>query len=328
VEIFDVRLLGVSQESAQKLLLTLILFTIVYVLHRVLRAIAWFFIYNRSGDQVRFWLRQLINGVLTLVLLLGTMSIWFEQPDRLAAALGIITVAVGFALQRVILAIAGYFVILQGKTFRIGERVEIGDVRGDVIAIGFVHTTLMEMGDPAKTDVPGGWVRSRQYTGRVISVSNAKIFDDSVHNFTRDFPYVWEEISVPVTYDTDRARAEQILLEAADRHTVKLAEIGAEALATMQRRYFVRMVDFAPRVYYRITDNWLELTVRFLVRDREIRDLKDAVSRDILAAFDEAEIGIASATYDIVGVPPLRFANGARAAGSSNSGGTQIPEAR
>lgn len=249
-----------------------------------------------------------MNGFLTIVLILGTMSIWFEEPNRLAATLGIISVAVGFSLQRVILAIAGYFVILQGKTYKVGERVAIGDdVNGDVIAIGFVFTTLMEMGDPTDPTGSGSWVRSRQYTGRVIAITNAKIFDDPVRNFTRDFPYVWEEISVPIRYESDRARAEAILLDAARRHTVQLAEIGKTALETMQRVYFVRLVDLTPRVYLRITDNWLELTVRFLARDREIRDLKDAVTRDILAGFDAAGIDIASSTYDIVGMPPVRL---------------------
>ncbi len=308
LEIFDIHLLGVSTESAKKLGLSIALLVIVVLLHRMALWLARTVFGDRTSDAARFWVRQAINGSLTIFLVLGTMSIWFEEPNRLAAALGIISVAIGFSLQRVILAIAGYFVILQGKTYKIGERVAIGDdVRGDVIAIGFVFTTLMEMGDPVDPSAEGGWVRSRQYTGRVIAVSNARIFDDPVRNFTRDFPYVWDEISVPIGYESDRARAESILLEAAQRHTVQLAEIGKTALETMQRLYFVRLVDLAPRVYYRITDNWLELTVRFVTPDREIRDLKDAVTRDILAGLDEAGISIASSTYDIVGLPPVRL---------------------
>lgn len=329
MEVFDIRLLGVSAESAQKLLLTIVLIGIVYAIRRASLWLAGVLIRDRSSDQTRFWFRQGIGGVLTVVLILGTMSIWFEQPNRLAAALGIITVAVGFSLQRVILAIAGYFVILQGKTYKVGERVSIGDdVRGDVIAVGFVFTTLMEMGDSSDPTRHGGWVRSRQYTGRVIAVSNAKIFEEPVRNFTRDFPYVWEEIAVPIRYGADRAQAERILVEAAERHTVKLTEIGRTALETMQRRYFVRLVDLAPRVYLRITDNWLELTVRFVARDREIRELKDAVTREILAGLDAAGIGVASGTYDIVGLPPIRLAGEAlpTASASDRSGDGDDPD--
>ncbi len=306
MEIFDVRLLGVSAESAQKLLLTMGLIVLIYVLRRILQGLAWLFLFNRASDQVRFWVRQAISAASVLLLALGTMSIWFEQPERLAAALGIITIAVGFALQRVILSLAGYFVILQGKTYRIGERIAVGDVRGDVIAIGFLHTTLMEMGESTGLDTSAQWVRSRQYTGRVVTLSNAKIFEDSVHNMTRDFPFVWEEISVPVPYSADREVAESIIVSAAVGHTVKLTEIGSAALETMQRKYFVRVVDLHPSVYYKITDNWLEMTVRFLARDRDIRELKNAITREILDGFDAAGIGIASSTYDIVGLPPVR----------------------
>lgn len=86
--------------------------------------------------------------------------------------------------------------------------------------------------------------------------------------------------------------------------------MGKDALERMQRRYFVQPADLSPRVYYRITDNWLELTVRFVVEDHGARDIKDAMSRDILTAFDAAGIGIASATYDIVGFPSIRVENG------------------
>jgi len=306
VEIFDVRLLGVSVESAQKLLLTTGLLVLTYVLRRIFQGLAWLVLFTRAGDQVRFWVRQAISAGSALLLALGTMSIWFERPERLAAALAIITLAVGFALQRVILSIAGYFVILQGKTYRVGERVTVGEVRGDVIAIGFLHTTLMEMGEPTGLDTSRQWVRSRQYTGRVVTLSNAKIFEESVHNMTRDFPFVWEEISVPIPYSADRKSAETIIRSAAADHTVKLAEIGGAALETMQRKYFVRVVDLHPSVYYKITDNWLEMTVRFLAKDRDIRELKDAITREILDGFDAAGIGIASSTYDIVGLPPVR----------------------
>ena len=217
-----------------------------------------------------------------------------------------ITVAIGFALQRVILSLAGYVLILQGKAYRVGERIAVGEVRGDVIAIGFVQTTLMETGDPASSNDPGGWVRSRQYTGRVISLTNAKIFDDSVHNFSRDSPFVWEEIAIRVPYGSDYKRAEAVLMQAAEDSTVEIAEIGEQALSDMRRKYFVDMVDLTPRVFWKATDNWLELTVRFIVRDRQIRAVKDRVTRDIVAGLADANVEIASATFGIVALPPLR----------------------
>ena len=125
--------------------------------------------------------------------------------------------------------------------------------------------------------------------------------------------YLWEEISIPISYTADRDRAEQILLECADRHTKRINEMSQEALRILCDRYFLHSYDLTPKVYYRITNNWLELTVRFVVREHAIRDLKDAVTRDLLKAFDAAGIGIATTTYNIVGFPPLPIKNDVQA---------------
>jgi small-conductance mechanosensitive channel len=185
----------------------------------------------------------------------------------------------------------------------------MGGVRGDVIALTLMQTTIMEMGQPApvQSDEPAVWVQSRQYTGRMVNVSNAAIFDQPVYNYTRDFPFIWEELRLPVSYGADRARVEKILLDAANQHTVSLAELSHDALQEMQRRYFMKAPEVKPRIYYRLTDNWLEMTVRFVARERDTRELKDAMSRDILTALEQAGIAIASSTFEVVGLPPLRI---------------------
>jgi hypothetical protein len=112
-------------------------------------------------------------------------------------------------------------------------------------------------------------------------------------------------MTVPISYRDDRRVAEKILLDAAQRHTVKSTELSEEAIKDLEQRYVVKRAELAPRVFFRITDNWLEMTVRFICEDHGIRALKDAMTRDILRALDEAKIGIASATFEIVGAPRL-----------------------
>ncbi len=318
MEILGIRLVGVTVENGQKLLLTLAFVAVVYLVGRALHGLARLVLWGRANERARFWTRQAIGLVTTILLVLGLLSIWFDDPTRLATALGLVTAGLAFALQKVVTAIAGYFVILRGKNFTVGDRITMGGVRGDVIGLGFIQTTIMEMGQPPAVQGadPAMWVRSRQYTGRVVTVSNDKIFDEPVYNYTRDFPYIWEEINIPISYTADRRRAEEILLAAAARHTVQAGEMSRQALEAMQRRYFVKPADLDPKVYYRLTDNWLELTVRFVAGEHGARDLKDAMSREILAEFDAAGIGIASATFEIVGIPPLRIQDRAgRAAG-------------
>ena len=151
------------------------------------------------------------------------------------------------------------------------------------------------------------WVKARQYTGRIVTISNAKIFDEPVYNYTREFPYIWEEISLPVGYKADRAKAERILLDACEKHTLKAADLDHNAIEEMKRRYQMEIGEMVPKVYWRLTDNWLELTVRFLCDEHGVRALKDKLSREILQKLDEAKIEIASSTYDIVGMPPLHI---------------------
>ncbi len=235
------------------------------------------------------------------------LSIWFNDPTRLATAFGLMSAGLAFALQQVVTAIAGYFVILRGSTFTVGDRISMGGVRGDVLRLGFIQTTIMEMGQPPSMQAadPAMWVRSRQFTGRIVTVSNSRIFAEPVFNYTRDFPLIWEEMALPITYQADRSRVEAILLEAAKRHAIDPDAMAAEAKSELQRRFGVQPIDLEPRVFYRITDNWLELTVRFIVETHRIRDAKDAMSRYIIIELDKAGIGIASATYDVVGFPSI-----------------------
>src|SRR3954468_6820309 len=106
------------------------------------------------------------------------------------------------------------------------------------------------------------WVQARQYTGRIVTVTNDKIFENPVYNYSRDFPYIWEELRVGSSLDADQARAEQIFLEVARCHTKRTNELGEDCLKEMERRYGLGRSDLEPRVFWRLTDNWVELSVR------------------------------------------------------------------
>jgi small-conductance mechanosensitive channel len=308
LEVFGVKLVGVNAETGRKLLFTLVLMVILWVLSRLIRAMLQLTLRRFGDKRVHFWGRQAVNLTTAAVLVVGIMSIWFDDQSGLVTFFGLVTAGLAFALQRVITAFAGYLLILRGKTFNVGDRIVMGGVRGDVVALDFLQTTIMEMGQPPSVQSadPAMWVRARQYSGRLVTVTNAKVFDEPVFNYTRDFPYLWEEIVIPVGYSGDWRRAEQILLEAARRHTQKIEEMGEEDVKELERRYAVRRANLKPRVYMRLTDNWVELTVRFIVKDHEIRDVKDAMAREILEAFTAAGISVASGTYDIVGLPEVK----------------------
>jgi small-conductance mechanosensitive channel len=257
----------------------------------------------------RFIVQQAVSLLVLVVVLFGTMRIWFADPERLATVIGLATAGVAVALQRVITAFAAYLIILRSSIFEIGDRITIGGVRGDVVSLGLMQTTVMEMGEPAnaQTGDPKVWVAARQYTGRLIRVTNDKIFDTPVYNYTREFPFMWEELTLPVKYGADRAAAESILLEAARRHTASHVAAATPAFERLRSRFLIpESVGLDPRVYLRLTDNWVELAVRFIAPVHGVRTLKDAMSREILAGFEAAGLEVASGTYEIVGMPSLK----------------------
>lgn len=302
---------GINAQNGRKLALSLGFLAIVLLVSWVIRWLVGAVLTRTKRETLhaKFWTRQAISILTVILIVLGLLSIWFNNPKGMTTAFGLMSAGLAFALQQVVTSIAGYFVILRGRIFAAGDRISMGGVRGDVVRVGFIQTTIMEMGEPP--NMQGGsrqtWVRSRQFTGRIATVTNSRIFTDPVFNYTREFPFIWEEMSIPITYKADRKRVEEILLEAARLHALNPDSMTIEAKENLQKRFGVQPIDLPPRVFYRLTDNWLELTVRFLLHTHGIRIAKDAMSRHIITALDEAGIGIASATYDIVGLPPIEI---------------------
>lgn len=309
LEFFHVHLVGVDAEGARKLALTIGFVLVAWLAGWLLRKLLARLGDNIGSSRFRFWSQQVTAILLTLVLVLGLLSIWFDNSSKLATVIGWVAAGVAVAMQRAITAFAGYLVILRGKTFNVGDRIVMGGVRGDVISLSFMQTRIMEMGEPPPVQdaEPAVWVHSRQFTGRICTVTNDKIFDEPVYNYTHRFPFIWDEIHLPLHYNDDRQRAETILLEAARAHALTRDKIPQACFDELDREYGLKDIEVDPRVYWRLTDNWLELAVRFLTHDHGTRAVKDAMSRDILSALDAAGMGIASATYEITGIAPVRL---------------------
>jgi small-conductance mechanosensitive channel len=300
---------GVGTKLLVSAALLLLLFGIHSAVSAALRRRTPARVEEQTQERRRFWIRQAAKLGAFVLLVAGLSIIWIDDPSRFTTIAGLVTAGLAVALQRVITSLAAYLIILRGRVFTVGDRITIGGVRGDVVTLGLMQTSVMEMGEPpgAHSGDPEVWVNARQFTGRIVKITNDKIFDTPVYNYTREFPYLWEEMHFPIGYGADRARAESILLDIARRHTDPIVARAEPAFTRLRERYFVAEVaQLAPRVYQRMTDNWIELSLRFLAPVHGVRTLKDAMTRDILSAFEDAKIQIASATFEIVGLPTVR----------------------
>jgi len=165
-----------------------------------------------------------------------------------------------------------------------------------------LRTTVMEIGE---------WVKADQYTGRVVSVANRVVFSDPVFNYTQHSRYLWDEIMVPVTYDTNWRRAVEIILAKGQELTKGFhAEAKAEFEEMTKKYPALHTVPVEPSVYIAMTDNWIELTLRYIVEARDRRPVKGQIHSELLNHFgEEPDITVASVTVDIVKLPPLKIGN-------------------
>jgi small-conductance mechanosensitive channel len=295
-------------ETEQRVLLTVALIAAIIVVSWLLQTLMRVTLRSDGEKPVSFWGRQIVRLLGIVVVILGVLEIWHPDAKSAGGAIGLITAGIAVALQRVITSFAAYLIILRGKIFNVGDRITIGGVRGDVIALDFMQTTVLEIGETPgeQGDAPSVWITARQYTGRVIRVTNDKIFDSPVYNFTRIFPYLWEEMQLPISYKDNRGEAERILLEVGHKHTDDIAREAKPHIEKLVKEFRLASTpEIEPHVYMRLTDNWVNFSMRFLVPIEGGRKIKDGISRDLIDRLDAAGIGIASGTYEIVGMPKL-----------------------
>ncbi len=266
----------------------------IYVLVRLLRQN----VINRFVSQIaqRGRARRAVNVVGYILAFFYVVAIFSDSLGQLTVFFGVAAAGIAFALQEVIASIAGWVAITLGGFYKIGDRVQLGGIKGDVIDTGLLRTTLVECGD---------WVNADLYNGRIVRIANSFVFKEPVFNYTANFPFLWDEITIPVKYESDRQLAREIL------NRVLLDVVGSyvreadSAWEQMALRYMVEDASVEPVVTMVATDNWVEFTLRYVVDYQRRRSTKDRLFSRILDAFDETEgrVSVASMTVHLVQTP-------------------------
>lgn len=229
--------------------------------------------------------------------------VWFEKFQSLSTFLGLLSAGLAIALKDFVTAIAGWLFLLVRRPFDTGDRIEIKGYRGDVIDIRVFKFTLMEIGQ---------WVEADQSTGRIVHLPNSLVITEGITNYTRGFPYVWNEIRVDVTFESDWRRAKEILTEIAERETGEFTASAQSDFDRVTSRYLLHFTHLTPIVYTRIAASGVALTVRHICPPRRRRGVEQAIAEAILDRFaDEPRIDLAYPTTRIFrhqaeGKPALR----------------------
>ncbi|MGC9356282.1 MAG: mechanosensitive ion channel family protein [Anaerolineae bacterium] len=287
-----------SNPLYQKIILSLVVLVLQFGVRRLLlHTVAP--IVPRASPHL-YQLRKLVNYAFTFVVILVLAAIWLEHLGNLTLTLGLIGAGLTFALQEVIGSIAGWLTIITGQHFAIGDRIEVGGIRGDVVDIGVLRTTLMEIGN---------WLHADTSTGRLVTVSNAFIFKQPLFNYSRNLHFIWDEVQIPVTYDSDWKGALEIMKEAVERHP-RYRELLPDAEGQYRRsRYNIalKQTPLEPRTFVQLTENWVELDLIYPVHTDIRRAFRSDVSRRILEAFETTKgITVAAPKLNVVGVSDER----------------------
>jgi len=216
---------------------------------------------------------------------------WMERLGSLTTIIGLTGAGLAVALHQVILNVIGWLFIVIVKPFEVGHRIEWGSVKGDVIDVRVFHTVLLEIGN---------WVDADQSTGRIVHCPNGSIFNQPLHNYSEGFEFIWNEIRILVTFESDWKKARAILLKHAQKEAEAHQALVQQRFRRMSKRYMIRQGKLTPIVYVTIADSGVELTLRYLTDAWQRRTSTDEICRGILEDFAaEKDVDFAYPTYRI-----------------------------
>ena len=216
-----------------------------------------------------------LTGLLALFLV---GRIWLEGVQSMATFLGLLAAGLAVALQTPLTNLAGWLFILWRRPFRVGDRVAIAGQTGDVIDIGMFQSTLLEV---------GGWVDGEQHTGRMIHLPNGQILSQPLVNYTKGFPYIWHEIPVLVTFESDWEEAKALFQAILTEHAGPASQEVQEQMRRATYGYPFAEADLAPRVVTKVEESGVALTLRYLCHPRERRASQEAIWEAILRALTQ-----------------------------------------
>ncbi len=284
-----------SDPTLQKFLILIAAIVFISLILRILQKSLAQYI---ESSEVRYRTRKFVKFLGFLLIVFIVSVLFSDKLGGMTVALGVAGAGVAFALQEVIASIAGWVAVSFGNFYKVGDRVQLGGIMGDVIDIGVLRTTLMECGQ---------WVKADQYNGRIVRVANSFVFKEPVFNYSADFPFLWDEISIPVKYGSDFRLAEKILAEVANEIVGGYVKAAKDSWKVMVNKYLIEDAKIEPMVTLQLTDNWIEYSVRYVVDFKKRRLIKNQLFTRILDEFEKTDgrVSIGSTTLHIVEAPPI-----------------------
>lgn len=249
---------------------------------------------------IRYKSQKAVEFFGYVLLILITISFFTGSIKDFALAIGLLTAGITITLQELILSIAGSFYIFFVGVYKPGDRIEINNIKGDVIDIDSMYTTMMEIGE---------WVSSDNYSGRIVKLSNAFVFKGPVYNYSKDFPFVWDEFNIPIRYGSDLELAKSIIVKNASEVLSEYVSNSISEWNLVVNKYYIENAQVEPSLAITMNDNWIQFNLRYIVDYKKRRYTKHLLNELIEKEIQntDGKVQLASATVEIVRIPNINL---------------------
>ena len=264
---------GLSPELQTRLLASIIIILILYSLRALIMRVVW----QQTEDvRTRYVWRKTSSHITVAIGIILLGGVWLRGFQSMATFFGLVAAGLAIALKDPVTNIVGWFFIMVRQPLAVGDRIQIGDHAGDVIDTRLFQFSLLEIGN---------WVDADQSTGRVIHIPNEKIFTEILANYSQGFQYIWNEVPVLITFESNWKRAKEILQKIANKHAEHRSELAQKRIKEESRRFMIFYSQLTPIVYTSVRDSGVLLTMRYLCEPRRRRGSEEVIWEEILEEF-------------------------------------------
>ncbi|MBN2790247.1 MAG: mechanosensitive ion channel [Candidatus Delongbacteria bacterium] len=265
--------IGISVDMQFNIFKTFVAILVVYLLNFIVMRV----IKKETKDPKSVFMWGKTISYLRVILLLFIIGrIWLSNFQSISTYLGLLSAGVAIALKDIIANFAGWIFILWRRPFEIGDRIEIDGQKGDVIDIRIFQFTIIEIGN---------WVDADQSTGRMIHIPNGLVYLKSLANYTKGFDFIWNEIAILITFESNWQIAKKLIQKVGIEHAVGVEEIAKNKIKKASKKFMINYNNLTPIVYTTVKDSGVMLTLRYLCDPRARRGTENDIWEDILTHF-------------------------------------------
>ena len=266
--------------------------TLIQLIRRYLRK-------QITDTGARYKSQKGIEIIGYIILIILSFSYFTGNIKDFTLAIGLFTAGIAFTLQELILSIAGSLYIFIIKVYKPGDRIEINGIKGDVIDVDSIYTTMMEIGQ---------WVSTDNYSGRIVKLSNAFVFKGPIYNYSQVFPFIWDEFNIPVKYGSDIELAKSIVIKIASEILSEFTINSKSKWSEVVNKYYIEDAVVDPTLAITLTDNWIQFNLRYIVDYKKRRHIKHVLNDDIRKAVEKTndKVVLASTTLELIKIPEIK----------------------